>query len=110
MREVCRLVNRSQGIAADLTVVDAGSDDETFQILERLGRQLPLKFVRWEGGDNPAGSSALDLGYVLCDRPAVLLLHLTEPGRSARFLELVRSLCSGTSIRGAAREEVSGNA
>lgn len=98
MREVCSLAHGPGGLGADVTVVDAGSEDETFEILERLGRRLPFKLARWQGRENQA-SSALDLGYVLCERPAVLLLHLTEPGRAVGFVRLLKSLAPGAAGR-----------
>lgn len=104
MREVCSLVGRRHGLISDVTVVDAGSSDDTFAILERLARDLPIKVVRWRGEDNPQGSSALDMGYVLCDRPAALLLHLTDENRAARFLALLHRLfAGGGEERGAVR-------
>lgn len=94
VRELLRLTAASRCLAFDITIVDSGSGDATPQILERLGRRLPIKVMTWREGFFP-GSSALEAGYLACDHPVAMLLSLNEDSRVPDLLAAVEVLRRG---------------
>ncbi len=108
LREAWRMVVTAAGERSDLVVVDDASSDETPKILEQLGRTLPaLKLAHWRPGTSPGGS-AVELGYFLCNQPAVLLLHLKDTERPGEFLRILELFCRpvpATMSRGSSHRE-----
>lgn len=94
IRELLRLVASSRCLAVDVTVVDSGSSDATPQILERMGRRLPIKVVAWGEGPYP-GCCFLAAGYLACDHPVALVLSLNEDSRVPDLLAAVEVLRRG---------------
>lgn len=94
VRELLRLAAASRCLTFDVTVVDSGSSDATPQILERLGRRLPIRVMTWREGFFP-GSCALEAGYLACDHPVAMVLSLNEDSRVPDLLAAVDVLRRG---------------
>lgn len=94
VRELLRLTSASRCLTFDVIIVDYGSSDATPQILERLGRRLPIKILIWRDDLFP-GCCAFEAGYLACDYPVTMVLNLDGDSRVPDLLAAVEVVRRG---------------